>query len=441
MHIGINAQLLSFSQNYRNGGISRYIRSLLTELALHPGPHEYTVFVNGPETAAQLGGQHPQMQFVPAPWPESKPATRVAWEQLTLPSLIRQRGIEVLHSPANVLPEFLPRHCAGVVTLHDLAFLRMPEVLTRPKRVYHRTFTVRSLRRASMIIAVSESTSRDLTELLEVSPQRIATVYPCLDERFSQPVTDQEVQAFRARQGLGQGFLLYLGTLEPRKNIPTLLEAYARLRQTTGTRVKLVLAGSKGWLYDAIFAHVQELGLENEVIFPGFVNDLEQPLWYRAASAFVYPSLYEGFGFPVAEALACGTPVVTSTISSLPEAGVGLALTVDPHDVEALAAALHQALNDTALRERCQAQAQTVRARFSATIMARQTVAVYEQAVALHRAQHKGLSRTAADEGRSLFRSDQERARPFTGQDGEEDPFFRPGKELERSFTGQDGKE
>lgn len=420
MHIGINAQLLSFSQNYRNGGISRYIRSLLTELALHPGQHEYTIFVNGPETAARLGVQHPQVHFVPAAWPESKPAARVAWEQLTLPTLLRQHDIQVLHSPANVLPEFLPRRCASVVTLHDLAFLRMPEVLTRPKRLYHRTFTVRSLRRASMIIAVSESTGRDLTELLEIQPQRISTVHPCLDERYSQPISEDDARAFRARHGLEDGFLLYLGTLEPRKNIPTLLDAYARLRQTTGTQLKLVLAGSKGWLYDAIFARVRELHLENEVIFPGFVGDPDQPLWYRAASAFVYPSLYEGFGFPVAEALACGTPVVTSTLSSLPEAGMGLALTVDPHNVEALAMALHSALHDQALRARCQAQAELVRARFSAAAMVKQTIDVYEQAVALHGMLGKESSLMATNEKTSLDRSAQELGRSFARQNGEE---------------------
>lgn len=387
MHIGINAQLLSFSQNYRNGGISRYIRYLLTELAQNPGQHEYTIFVNGPDAAARLGVQHPQMTFVPASWSETKPAARVAWEQLTLPTLIRQRGIQVLHSPANVLPEFLPRGCASVVTLHDLAFLRIPEVLTRPKRMYHRTFTTRSLRRASMVIAVSESTSRDLTELLGISPQRIATVYPSIDERFTLSVPEEEVQAFRQCQGLEEGFLLYMGTLEPRKNIPTLLDAYARLRQMTGTRAKLVLAGGKGWLYDAIFARVQQLGLEAEVLFPGYVNDREQPLWYRAASAFVYPSLYEGFGIPVAEALACGVPVVTSTISSLPEAGAGIALTVDPHNVEAMAAALQTALSDMAFREKCRTLAPTVIERFSAPVMVRQTIAVYEQAILPHVAQ------------------------------------------------------
>ncbi|HEU5382606.1 MAG TPA: glycosyltransferase family 1 protein [Ktedonobacteraceae bacterium] len=407
MHIGINAQLLSFSQNYRNGGISRYIRYLLTELALHPGQHEYTIFVNRSDTPDRLGIRHPHMHFVAANWPEAKPAARVAWEQVALPALIRRRGIQVFHSPANVLPELLPRHCAGVVTLHDLAFWRMPEVLTRSKRVYHRTFTVRSLRRASRIIAVSDSTSRDATELLGIAPQRIATVYPCLDERFAAPVAEEELVAFRKRQGLEQGFLLYLATLEPRKNIPTLLDAYARLRQVTGTQIKLVLAGSKGWLYESIFARVQQLGLEEEVIFSGYVSDAEQPLWYRAASAFVYPSLYEGFGFPVAEALACGIPAVTSNISSLPEAGAGLALTVDPHDVEALATALHKALNDSALQERCRAQAAAVRERFSAVAMVKQTIAVYEQAVASHVVQRK-TSRSSIDENKSLSASDSE---------------------------------
>src|SRR6266487_759465 len=112
MHVGINAQLLSFSQNYRNGGVSRYIRSLLTELAKRPGQHEYTVFVNGHEVIEQLAAYHPQITYIPARWSEAQPAARVAWEQITLPSLVRQRHIDVLHSPVNVLPELLPAGCA-----------------------------------------------------------------------------------------------------------------------------------------------------------------------------------------------------------------------------------------------------------------------------------------------------------------------------------------
>jgi glycosyltransferase involved in cell wall biosynthesis len=386
MHIGINAQLLSFSHNYRNGGVSRYIRSLLTGLAKYPGEHEFTVFVNGQAVIEQLASMsicHPQITYVPATWSESQPTARIAWEQLTLPSLIRQRRIDVLHSPVNVLPEMLPQHCAGVVTLHDLAFLRFPDVLTRSKRLYHRTFTVHSLRRATMIIAVSESTRQDAIELVGIPAKHIQTVYTCINERFSNVSKEDEAHALRQKYGLTGDFLLYLGTLEPRKNIPTLIEAYARLRQTYNRQEKLVIAGGKGWLYDTIFEKVQALGLESEVIFPGFVPDEEQATWYATASAFVYPSLYEGFGLPVAEALACGTPTVTTTVSSLPEAGIGVALTVEPHDVTAMADALYTALTDAALREKCRALAPTIAERFSAHMMVQHTLRVYEQAASL----------------------------------------------------------
>src|SRR5213080_2210007 len=223
MHIGINAQLLSFSQNYRNGGVSRYIRYLLTELAKQPGKHEYTVFVNGQDVVERLAAEHPQITYFPVSWPESQPAARIAWEQFTLPKLIRQKHIDVLHSPVNILPQLLPHQCAGVITLHDLAFLRFPNVLPRSKRLYHRTFTVRSIRHATMIITVSESTKKDVVENVRIPGERVQTVYPCIDTRFSHVPKLEEVQAFRQKHELTDGFLLYLGTLEPRKNIPTLI--------------------------------------------------------------------------------------------------------------------------------------------------------------------------------------------------------------------------
>ncbi|GCE17475.1 glycosyltransferase family 4 protein [Dictyobacter kobayashii] len=386
MHIGINAQLLSYGQSYRNGGVSRYIRYLLTQIAKEPGDHTYTVFVNGQDVIEQLE-QHPQITFVSAPWPESKPAVRIAWEQFTLPRLVRQRQIDVLHSPVNVRPEYLPARCASIVTIHDLAFLRFPHVLTAPKRLYHQTFTIRSLKRASMLITVSESTKRDVHELVGIPYERIQTIYPCIDERFSNVSIEDRLDTFREKYGVAEGFILYLGTLEPRKNIATLIDAYAQLRQQYHIREKLVLAGGKGWLYDTIFEKVRQSGLEKEVLFPGFVSDSEQALWYQSASVFAYPSLYEGFGIPVAEALASGTPVVTSNISSLPEAGAGLALCIDPNDMHALSGALYQALTDPALRERCRQQASTVAQRFSAQTMAAKTIAAYEQAAKIHQSQ------------------------------------------------------
>ncbi len=399
MRIAINAQLLSYSDTYRNGGISRYIRHLLNAIARQPGQHEYTVFVNGEETVSRLRqeqGQAAQVAYIPVHWPENRPASRVLWEQRDLPALLRERRIEVFHSPANVLPEMLPRECASVVTLHDLAFLLYPEVLTRAKRVYHRIFTTRSLRRATAIIAVSNSTKEDAVKLVGIAPGRIQTVYTCIDERFSNVITTEEKQTFCREHGLDGGYLLYLGTLEPRKNILTLLEAYRELREVYSRKEKLALVGGKGWLYDDIFAKAQRLGLVSEVLFPGYVSNEEQLLWYHGASAFAYPSLYEGFGLPVAESLACGVPVVTSNVSSLPEAGGDSALMVDPLDSHALAAALQRVLTDTRLRQRCVELAPTVFRRFSAQVMARQTIAVYEKAAALHRARRQKRETTRA---------------------------------------------
>jgi glycosyltransferase involved in cell wall biosynthesis len=381
MHIGINAQLLSNSQNYRNGGVSRYIRYLITELAKQPGKHTYTIFVNGQDIIEQLPSS-PQITYIAATWPEAKPAARVVWEQLTLPSLIRQKQITVLHSPVNVRPEFLPRSCASIVTIHDLAFLRFPHVLTRSKRIYHKTFTMHSLRHASMLITVSDSTKRDVHELVDIPNERIHTIYTCINEHFTNTWDEAQIQAFRQQYGLEEGFFLYLGTLEPRKNIPAIIDAYAILRQKHAIRQKLVLAGGKGWLYEAIFSKVRQMGLETEVLFPGFVSDKEQVLWYQAANVFVYPSLYEGFGIPVAEALACGTPVVTSNVSSLPEAGTDLALCVDPSNINALSDAMYQALTDQTLQEKCRTLAPAIAQKYSASTMVGQTIEAYEQAAA-----------------------------------------------------------
>lgn len=394
MHVGINAQLLSYSQNYRNGGVSRYIRFLLTELARQPGEHEYTVFVNGQDVVERLEAYHPQITYVPVSWSEERPAARVAWEQFVLPSIIRQKRIDVLHSPVNVLPEFLPGTCAGIITLHDLVFLRFPHVLTRAKGLYHRMFTVRSMRQATRIICVSQSTRKDAIELVGIPAERLQTVYPCIHPRFSQQVDEGAIDSFRQKHGLEGGFLLYLGTLEPRKNITTIIEAYARLRETHQRTEKLVLAGGKGWLYNAIFDRVRQLGLESEVIFPGYVADEEQVLWYHAAAAFVYPSLYEGYGMPVTEALACGTPVVTSNVSSLPEAGAGLALCVGPQNVQEMAEALYRAITDQDYRQKCRDMASSIAEQFSARRMVEQIIAVYEQAAQSH-APHKNFQRTS----------------------------------------------
>jgi len=203
------------------------------------------------------------------------------------------------------------------------------------------------------------------------------TAAPCAADPIYRPLSPEEVARFRATQALPTPYIFYLGTLEPRKNVVRLLEAYARLRQRGITEYPLVLAGAKGWGYEEIFARVQELGLDEQVRFVGYVPYEAAPLWYNAAALFVYPSLYEGFGLPPLEAMACGTPVVASNTSSLPEVLGEAALLVDPLDVEALAEAMARALLQPALRERLRQAGLARAACFSWRRMAEQTMAVY----------------------------------------------------------------
>jgi glycosyltransferase involved in cell wall biosynthesis len=233
------------------------------------------------------------------------------------------------------------------------------------------------------VIAISESTRQDVIARLGVPPERVQTVYCGVDPCFV-PMPADEVAAFRQRKGLPERFVLFLGTIEPRKNVRRLINAFAQLLTSSPRETSdlyLVVAGGKGWLSEPVFARVEELGLKDRVHFPGYVPEAEKALWYSAATCFCYPSLYEGFGLPPLEAMACGLPVITSNASSLPEVVGDAGLTVPPEDPAALSDALHQMVVNPTLRAEL-AQAGRWRAtRFSWAKAARQTVGVYRRAL------------------------------------------------------------
>ena len=270
-------------------------------------------------------------------WNTQRPIGRILWEQLALPVLAQTRHLDLLHGAVNVGPLFAP--CPTVITIHDLSFVRYPQAFPAFQRVYLQTQVRRSVRAARRVIAVSEATKRDVTALFGVPDERIDVVYNGVDASFS-PAPAGEIEAFRRRKGLPERYVLHVGTLEPRKNLVRLVQAFTKARPQGQTGVKLVLAGGKGWGYDDIFAEVSRLGMEQDVIFPGYVPDDELAWWYRGAEIFCYPSLLEGFGLPVVEAMACGVPVITSNLSSLPEVAGNAALLIDPTEVDALAEAL-----------------------------------------------------------------------------------------------------
>jgi len=363
---------MSLGRDYRSAGATWYIYNTLCHLPAAAPELRYTAFSNETRFSPPQG-----MRVRGSSWPTATPYGRIAWEQLRAPATVRQERIDVLHGMAFVAPLLSP--CPTVVTVLDLSFLRFPEAFKAFNRAYLALMTRLSVRRAAKVIAISESTRQDVIELLGVPPERVARIYCGADPRF-RPLPADEVAAFRQEKGLPERFVLFLGTIEPRKNAVTLIEAFAALIATERRRtedVQLVLAGGRGWLAEPAYARVEELGLQDRVRFTGYLPEEEKALWYNAATCFCYPSLYEGFGLPPLEAMACGVPVVTSNVSSLPEVVGEAALTVDPLDSRALCEALRRVLIDGDLWSELSVRGPARARRFSWREAARQTADVY----------------------------------------------------------------
>jgi glycosyltransferase involved in cell wall biosynthesis len=261
-----------------------------------------------------------------------------------------------------------------------LSFVRYPTLFNRSNAMYLATIARLSARKATTVLTISESTRRDVIRLFGVAPENVVTTYCGVSDRF-QPAPETDIPAFRERNALPEKFFLYVGTIEPRKNVAGLVRAYARYRRDADNPLPLILAGGRGWKDREVFDLVDQLGLGDNVRFPGFVPSEDLPLWYSAATAFVYPSRYEGFGLPVAEAMACGTPVIATTASSLPEVVGEAGKLVPPEDEESLTSALSQIASDSDLRRRLSLAGRKQAARFRWERMAAETAAVYERLI------------------------------------------------------------
>jgi glycosyltransferase involved in cell wall biosynthesis len=370
LHVALDAHLLSLAASYRSAGISWYVQNLLRELPAADPHIRYTVFLNEKECEG-VPGLGLRLSRLPA----QHPVVRIFWEQCIQPWALTRAGADLLHGLALVGPLLGGR--PFVLTIHDLSFVHYPQNFPGGKRLYLRLFTKWSVRRARRVIAISESTRRDVIAQYGIPADRVDRIYYGLDPIFH-PLPAAQVAEFRARKGLPERFLLFVGTLEPRKNVARLVEAYAHL---PAGRPPLYIVGGKGWLYDAVFARVEALQMGGEIRFAGYVPGQELPWWYNAAELFVYPSLYEGFGLPPLEAMACGTPVITSGVSSLPEVVGSAGVTVDPTDTDALADALARLLTDAELRGEMQAAGLAQARAFSWQETARQTVGCYRRAL------------------------------------------------------------
>lgn len=355
--IGIDVRLTY----YRQGGIAEYMRQLTSALAALAPPYRFHLLHNfrAQETLAFQRGNY----YTPC---------HHRLEGIALGVEIFPRRFDLLHSPDFIPPLFGARRY--VITIHDLAFLLYANIQTADSLRYYAGQIQRAVRQADHIIAVSYTTRDDLIRLLHVPAEKITVIWEGIHPGFrvlEHPVVE-----------LPDDYLLFVGTIEPRKNIPNLLQGYAILKSRQKTVPKLVLAGQKGWLSEESFAAIEGLGLQQDVIWLGGVPFNELPALYNRAKILVYPSLYEGFGFPPLEAMACGTPTITSDRGALKEIAGEAALYVNPDEPESIADALQKLLSDESLYQTLREKGLAHIRQFSWEQTARQTLAVYEKVLA-----------------------------------------------------------
>ncbi len=351
MRIGIDYT----SAAHQRAGIGRYTRGIVEALAALGAEHSYVLVVagsggSGEGATARQGASIAADNFRIRRLPLSHRLWTVLWHRLRVPLPVDLFAgpVDVFHAPDYVLPPL--RQGKKVVTIHDLSFLRYPEGAEPRLAAYLSRSVPHSVREADLVLGDSENTRQDIIELLGVHPDRVEVVYPGVGREFRIIEDRQALEPVARAYGIHLPFILSVGTLEPRKNLGTLLDAYALLRRGSSLDHKLVIAGGKGWLYDGVFSHVEELALKNDVLFLDYVPEEHLPALYNLSDLLVFPSLYEGFGLPPLEAMACGTPVITSDGSSLPEVVGEAGLMVPARDCAALAAMMGRVLSDSELR-------------------------------------------------------------------------------------------
>jgi glycosyltransferase involved in cell wall biosynthesis len=364
MRIGIDVRIT----HYTRGGISNYTLRLVKALAALDADTDYCILHSRKDHTPPL----PAINFRPvACWTPSH--HRV--ERWALGVEATPLKLDLLHSPDFIPPAFGYRR--SVITIHDLNFLYYPRFLTAESRRYYNEQIEWAVKRADHILADSHATKTDLISMLSVEPEKVTVVHLAADSTHH-PLAEKEAEKVAAEYNLKPGYLLFVGTLEPRKNLPGLLQSYRLLRDARTTDEPLVLVGGKGWLYDEIFECVETLHLTPHVRFLHDVPDADLPGLYSAAGVLTMPSFYEGFGLPALEAMSFGTPVVVSDRASLPEIVGEAGLLVNPDDPESIAEALGRVLIDEGLQMQMRKQGLALAARFTWDKAARETLAVYQ---------------------------------------------------------------
>lgn len=372
MRIAIDATATSSQRAGQEG----YTFNLIKGLVSVGNENNYFIFAKK-EILDELNINKPNFRLIPCNI-HSRPI-RLLWELFVLPFHIKRYRIGILHSPHYIIP-LLNFGWKSVVTIHDMTFFLYPGVHTFSKKLFFRWMISYSIKKADMVICVSESTKRDMMKLLNAPNGKLITVPEAADDIYMPVNNLKSTEEIKQKYRITGKFILYVGVLEPRKNISALIKAFSQLLDK-GFNYQLVIAGKKGWDYNQIFEMVKNLKLEDKIIFTGYVPSEDLLFLYNAAKLFVYPSLYEGFGIPVLEAMCCGTPVITSNISSMPEVAGEGAILINPHSIEELRDAMIQCLSNKELSDELRKKGLERAKKFSWEKTARQTIRVFRNVV------------------------------------------------------------
>lgn len=341
LRIGINGRSI-FRQLT---GVQQYAREVTRGLcALKAEDTEFTVF-----SGREGQGAETDLPIEASRAPAGGPARGMIWEQTLLRRMVKKAGIDVLFSPANLAPLYPPS--SSVVTIHDLSFLLFPEYFSHSFGTYYRNIIPKIANQAAAVITVSESSREDLITHLGLAPEKVTAIHNGVSADFRRRIKKDDIETVRRRYGLPRKFFLSVSSLEPRKNLTNLLKAYRLLPEEVAAEHKLVLVGAGNRLFsDPRLSEVISRLSSGSMVAPGYVSTEDLPSIYRMATALVFPSLYEGFGLPVLEAMAASTPVITSNRSSLPEVAGTAAAIIDPENIEEIAAAMELLANDSGTR-------------------------------------------------------------------------------------------
>lgn len=361
------------------GGNESYATNLVEALAEIDQKNQYTIYVTRREALERFKDRWANFRVR-----STLPHTPLIRIPLTLTSELRRNPVDVLHVQFTS-PPVAP--CPVVVSIHDLSFEHLPLTFKRRSRMQLRMTVRRSARQAAQVLTLSEYVRDDVIATYGIDAERVAVVPLAAPNHFFPIRDEKELQRVRQKYAIDQNYILSVGAIQPRKNLPRLLEAYSLLRgsQPEVNLPKLVLVGKCAWLYDETLRKIEELGLGKQVTLTGYVPEADLPALYSGANCFIYPSYFEGFGLPPLEAMKCGAPVIVGNRTSLPEVVDDAAVLVDPFEVGDIAAGIAKVINDSTLRSSLRAKGLERARVFDWRETARKTLAVYEKAAGQRR--------------------------------------------------------